>query len=98
MGSYVVVLRARASAIFYPGDSFSMNYALHEGGSFSLTFRTTYEGGFEVPVPKNFCVEARGPAKDLHQAAELFGEAGFLHFSISLRSIRCVTEGEWCLV
>jgi hypothetical protein len=76
MGTYVMVARARASAVFYPGDSFSMNYVAQDSGPFSLRFgTTTYEAGFAVPVPKDLWVEARGPAKDLHHAHELFGNA-----------------------
>jgi hypothetical protein len=76
MSAYVMVARARASAVFYPGDSFSMNYAPQGGDPFTLRFgTTTYEGGFDVPAPKDFWAEARGPAKDLHQAHEVFGNA-----------------------
>src|SRR3954462_8004503 len=74
MGTYVMVARTRASAVFYPGDSFSVNVSNAEE-PFSLVFRTTYLDGFDVPVPKDFWVEARGPAKDVHHAAELFGNA-----------------------
>jgi hypothetical protein len=76
MGIYVMVARARASAVFYPGDNFSLNYAPHEGEPFSLRFgTTTYDSGFEVPAPKDFWVEAQGRAKNLHHAHELFGGA-----------------------
>jgi len=59
MGTYVMVARARASAVFYPRDSFSMNYVAQDSGPFSLRFgTTTYEAGFEVPIPRDVWVEA----------------------------------------
>jgi hypothetical protein len=75
MGTYVMVARARASAVFYPETSFSMDYVPPGEDPFKLRFSTTYQGGFEVPAPKDFWVEARGPATDLHHAHELFGNA-----------------------
>jgi len=75
MGKYVAVARSRASAVFYPGDSFSLNYKRIDGEPFTLVFRTQYLEGYEVPVPKNLWVEACGPAKDLHDAAEVFVNA-----------------------
>jgi hypothetical protein len=74
MGTYVLIGRARASAVFY--DPFTMEYVPQDGAAFTLRFNTTtYEGGFTVPAPRDFRVEARGPAKDLQQAHELFGNA-----------------------
>jgi len=72
MGQYVMVARTRASALFYPGTSYEMNYKPVEGEPFHLTF------GTEVPVPKNFWVEARGPARNLHEAGEQFGNTALL--------------------
>jgi hypothetical protein len=71
-----MVARSRASAIFYPGEGFSLSYAPPEGEPFQLGFATTYqEAGFDVPLPMDFCVEARGTARDIHSAGELFGNA-----------------------
>src|SRR5271166_165060 len=72
MGQYVMVARTRASALFYPGTSYEMNYKPVEGEPFHLTF------GTEVPVPKNFWVEARGPARNLNEAVEQFGNTSLL--------------------
>jgi hypothetical protein len=74
MGTYIMVARTRASAVFYPGDSFSVTVS-NAGEPFSLLFKTTYLEGFDAPVPKDFWVEARGTAKDVRHAAELFGNA-----------------------
>jgi hypothetical protein len=74
--TYVVVLRSRASAIFYPGDEFTMTYIRETRDPFRLTFRTTYDqAGFDAPLPKDLWVEARGPATNITDAFELFGNA-----------------------
>jgi hypothetical protein len=77
MKSYVVVLRARASAIFYPGDQFTMNYLPNEGDAFRLTFKTTYDGNakFDAAPPVDLWAEATGRSTDLHRAAEVFSNA-----------------------
>ncbi len=50
MGTYMMVARARASAVFYPEDSFSMDYVPPGGDPIKLLFcTTTYEGGFHRP-------------------------------------------------
>lgn len=52
MSSYVMVARARASAIFYPGEQFSLNYQIPGKQPFQLLFRTTYQNrGFDEPYP-----------------------------------------------
>jgi hypothetical protein len=77
MNSYVVVLRARASAIFYPGDQFTMNCVPHEGDAIKLTFRTTYDENtkFDAAPPVDLWAEARGQSTNLHRAGEVFGNA-----------------------
>jgi len=69
-----VVARTHGSAIFLPDESFSLNCTSSNGESFTLRFATSYhDEGFDVPVPRNFWVEARGPAPNLDSAVELFG-------------------------
>jgi hypothetical protein len=76
MNPYTVVMRSRASAIFYPGDEFSINCSM-ESTACKLTFRTTYEEKptFDASLPVDLWAEARGPAKTLHEAVELFANA-----------------------
>ena len=76
MSSYVMVARARASAIFYPGKQFSLNYQIPGKQPFQLLFRTTYQNrGFDEPVPIDLWVEARGSAVSVDEAGETFGNA-----------------------
>lgn len=75
MGKYVVIARSRASAVFYPGDSFSLDYQRTDGETFKLKFRTQYLEGYEAPLPKDLWVEAWGPARDLDDAANVFVNA-----------------------
>jgi hypothetical protein len=70
----VVVAKSSASAIFELGQQFVMNF---EGapGTFAVKFWTNYGGKFEIPVPLNFCAEARGPAEGLEDAGRRFANA-----------------------
>lgn len=71
---FIVVAKAAASAIFEPGEHLAMNF---EGppGTFTVKFWTNYGGKFDVPVPLNFCAEAKGPADNLDDAGKRFGNA-----------------------
>jgi len=71
-----MVARSRPSAIFYPDEEFSLNYAPTKGEPFQLRFRTTFtEAGFDAPLPTDLWLEARGEASDVNHAGELFGNA-----------------------
>ena len=73
MGSYVVVARAHASAIFYPGDHFAINYAYADWEPCKLVFQTSYvEAAYDAPVPKDLWVDIRGKAPDLPNAVYVF--------------------------
>src|SRR4051794_20293826 len=75
-GTYVAVLKARASAVFYPEESFGVNYIRPDQSPLTLTFRTTFDhAGFDAPLPRDLLVEARGQADNIKQAVEVFGNA-----------------------
>jgi hypothetical protein len=67
MKTYIVVLRSRASAIFYPDDALSLSYVIQgrEQAPITLTFTTAYDAntGFDVPPPRDLLLEARGSAE-----------------------------------
>lgn len=76
MPVFVMVARSRASAIFYPGDEFSLNYERAGDEPFQLRFGTTYkDAGFDAPLPMDLWVEALGTASDVQSAGEAFGNA-----------------------
>jgi hypothetical protein len=76
MGLYVVVARAHASAIFYPGERFEINFAHADWEPFRLVFQTRYdEAGYDAPVPRDLWVDIRGRAPDLPNAAHVFVNA-----------------------
>jgi hypothetical protein len=69
MGLYVVVARAHASAIFYPGDLFAIDFAYADREPCRVVFRTRYdEAGYDAPVPRDLWVDIRGKAPDLPNA------------------------------
>lgn len=74
MPIYVVVGRARASAIFFPGEQFVVTFDNRTGQQpFQVCFRTRYkDSGFDAPVPMDLWIEARGPAESLEDAGETF--------------------------
>ena len=76
MPTFVMVARSRASAIFYPGDEFSVKYEPTDREPFHLRFGTMYrDAGFDAPLPVDLWVEGRGSASDVHDAGEAFGNA-----------------------
>src|SRR5437762_2000193 len=76
MGSYVVAARAHASAIFYPGDRFEINYAHSNREPCRLVFQTRYaDAGYDAPVPRDLWVDIRGQAPDLPDAINVFTRA-----------------------
>jgi hypothetical protein len=77
MKPYVVVLKARASAVFYPGDQFVLTCRTQQDSSCILNFRTTYDltTKFDASPPADLWVEARGQCENLHEAVESFGNA-----------------------
>lgn len=68
--TYVVAARARASAIFYPGEELGVGYR-EDDGSTRLVFTTRFRSlGFEVPVPEDLWVHAVGEATTINRAIE----------------------------
>ena len=71
MPTFVMLARSRASAIFYPGDEFSVKYEPTDREPFHLRFGTMYrDAGFDAPLPVDLWVEGRGSASDVHDAGE----------------------------
>jgi hypothetical protein len=73
MNTYVVVALAKASAVFYPGTSLTVQAPFSDWGTAQLVFRTNFlEQGYDVPVPKGLWVEITGNAPDLPRATSAF--------------------------
>jgi len=70
--AYVVVGRTPASAIFGADEEMAITYRYGECEPAEIVFRTRYlDKGYEVPVPEDLWVEARGKAMGLIPAAEM---------------------------
>ena len=74
-GTFVLVGKCRASAIFNANEHLTVTCTLSERPPFTLSFWTEYGGGFEIPIPQFLSVEARGPAADIKEAGEIFANS-----------------------
>jgi hypothetical protein len=77
MPNYIVVLRASSAAKFHPEQPSLKAQAFPTPvGPVDMTFQTRYaDEGFNVTIPRELWVDARGPAPSLDDAIKAFWNA-----------------------